>query len=355
MQGDSNMLKPQTSSRRRFGKFIAAAAIPFALATGTSQAGAAPVEIKLQSAWQSGTEVYKIVERFAADVSAASGGRVNMTLHPAGAIVAHTETLEAVGNGILGGQQTASVYFSGRDAAFGLLGDMVASYATPHQLTEWFYQRGGIQLARELYAKHGVHYVGPILYSIESVPVKRKVTNVAEMKGLKIRAPEGPVSELFRSLGAAPVNIPGSDVYAALERGVIDATDWGTLSMNVDLGYNKITKYQMYPGFHSMPEVGIGINMAVWKKLPADVQKIIEMGVRNVNAEMIEKTHLSDMAAEAKIRQAGGELVNWNDEERLKVRSVARGIWEKAGKTNPIAKKIYESKVAHLQEIGLLK
>ncbi len=106
------MLKPKTSSRRRFGRLIAmAAAIPFTLAAGTSQAVAAPVEIKLQSAWQSGTEVYKIVERFAADVSAASGGRVSMTLHPAGAIVAHTETLEAVGNGILGGQQTAAVYF----------------------------------------------------------------------------------------------------------------------------------------------------------------------------------------------------------------------------------------------------
>lgn len=313
-----------------------------------------PVELRIQSLWQPGSISESVFERFADTVATASGGRLHITPLPFGAVVAHDETLEAVGSGLLEGQHTASVYFSGRDPAFGLLGDLNAAYETPWQITGWMHVGGGLELARELYRDYGLYYVGPVLWGAVSMPMKTKVAGVDDLQGLKLRVPEGPASDLFRTLGAVPVNIPGSEVYTSLERGVIDGASGGTLAMNRDLGFHAIAPYAIHPGFHSMPVGEVAINLDAWTALPADLKAILELAVRDLNRDMIQSMAAADMAARKDLAQGGTELVAWPEDERRKVRNAAAKIWRDYAARSEMAGKIYDSHMAYLREIGLL-
>jgi TRAP-type mannitol/chloroaromatic compound transport system substrate-binding protein len=317
-------------------------------------APAAAQDLTIQSIWQAGSINQQVFERFAETVGAASGGRLTITPMSVGSVVAYNETLDAVASGILGGQHSAPAYFAGLDPAFALLADLNAAYETPYQLADWMYEHGGLEIARDLYDDYGLYYVGPVLWGMESIPSKERIETVADFEGMKLRMPEGTGSELFRRIGAAPVNIPGSEVYTSLERGVIDAADWGTLSMNQDLGFHDIAPFPIYPGLHSMPMGEVSINLDTWNGMEDDLKVLLEMAVRDFNYDMIRTMEAADIEAAAAARAAGATLIDWSDEERMKLRAAAREVWEEFGTRSEMAGRIVDAHVAHLTSLGLI-
>lgn len=335
-------------------KKLAAFALASALGLAAADTAGAQETWRIQSLWQAGSVNQTVFQRFADNVAKASDGRLRIEPLPVKAVVAHNETLEAAGSGVIEGQHAAAVYFAGRDPAFGLLGDLNAGYEDPYQMTMWFYHRGGLELARELYRKHNLFFVGPVMWGVESIPMSKQVDSVEAFKGVKLRMPEGPASDIFRRIDAAPTNIPGSEVYTSLERGVIDGTDWGTLSMNQDLGYHKIAAFPIYPGIHSMPVGDVAINLDTWEALPDDLKAIVETAVRDFNLDMIQTMAAGDLKARQQARDDGATLIDWSSEERQKLRQVAAEVWSEYGSRNELAGKIYESHRAFLTELDLL-
>jgi TRAP-type mannitol/chloroaromatic compound transport system substrate-binding protein len=238
--------------------------------------GASVIEWKAQSLWQSGTLPHQIFEEFAQRVGERSGGRLKIEALAVNAIVTSTESLDAVGAGILQAQQSGPAYFTGKDAAFALLSDPQGGFETPEQMRQWMDTGGGLALARELYARYNVYFVGPVWYGTESLVSKKPIRKLEDFKGVKIRAPQGLGQDIFQKLGAAPVNLPGSEVYTALERGVIDASDWGTLSMNQELGYHKLAPYPLYPGYLSLQLADFAVNITKWEALPDYLKVFVE-------------------------------------------------------------------------------
>jgi TRAP-type mannitol/chloroaromatic compound transport system substrate-binding protein len=295
-----------------------------------------------------------VFERFCKRVGETSGGRLVITPMPVGTLVAYNETLDAVSSGILDGQQSGAGYYAGKDAGFAMLSEFPGGYETAYQMQMWFEYGGGKELARELYGKFNVFYVGSAWHGMESIPSKKPIRGVADLKGLKMRIPEGLNQEIFKELGAAPVSIPGSEVYTSLDRGVIDATDWGTLGMNIDLGYHKIAPYQVYPGFHSLPMADVAVNMDRWKALSPDLQRILELEVREFARDMIQEMELFDAEAARKSKAEGVTLVTWSDAERRKFRTVAAKVLAGVAKRSPMAQKIYDSHIAFIRKLGLL-
>jgi len=220
---------------------------------------AAEYNWKFQSFWAGGSTNQLAFERFAKNVETMSGGRIAIEVHAGGSIVPPGEMLDAVKAGILTGMNGTGAYFVGKDPGFTLVADINAGYDTPEQFTAWFWTGGGVELAREIYAQHGVYYIGPVMWGAESIPTKEPIRNVAEFKGVKMRSPEGIGAALWRKVGVGVSTLPGSEVYTALERGKIEATDWGTLGMNDELGYDKIAPYAIYPGIHSLGSADISI------------------------------------------------------------------------------------------------
>jgi TRAP-type mannitol/chloroaromatic compound transport system substrate-binding protein len=190
---------------------------------------------------------------------------------------------------------------------------------------------------------------------MESLVSKKPLRSLADFKGLKLRAPTGMGQDIWRDLGAAPVNLPGSEVYTALERGVVDASDWGTLSMNQDLGYHKLAKYPSYPGFHSMPMSDIAVNIKRWNALPDDLKKIFEDAVAELNSDMIKRNRDADEKVAREAKALGVEVVDLPTAERFKFRQVAMSVWQKFAARSDAAKKILESQVAYLRKLGLVR
>ncbi len=309
---------------------------------------------KMQSLWQAGSINQQIFEAFCQRVGEMTGGRLQIEPLAVGSIVAYNETLDAVGAGLLDAQHGGTGYFAGKDAAFALIGDLSGGYETPHQMQTWFEYGGGKELARELFAAYGLYYVGGVWWGVESIPSKQPIRTLEDFKGVKIRTPEGMGQEIFKLIGAAPVNIPGAEVYTALERGVVDASDWGTLGMNQDLGYHKIAPYPLYPGFHSMPMADVAVNMDRWNELPDDIKALVEMAVRDFAREMVERISLQDAEAAAAAESDGVELISWSADDRRAFREIAATVWAEYAARGPMAKRIYDSQMSFLRRLGLL-
>ena len=114
----------------------------------------------VQTATSAGDVAFAITQDFADSIEVLTGGRLGIRLIPVGAVVQYSETLDAVAAGILDGHITATVYFSGKDPGFALLGDLIAAYEHPDQMLAFMHLGGGDELLRDLYARHGVHYIG---------------------------------------------------------------------------------------------------------------------------------------------------------------------------------------------------
>lgn len=345
----------QTVSKDRRKLVLAGAAAPLALGLGSRRAGAAETFAwRFQTLWSAGSINMKIFQAFCERVAAMSGGRLTIEPLAGGSVVGAMELYDAVANGILDGQNGGGGYVAQKDVAFVMLGDLAGAYERPEQMQAWYEYGGGKELARELYGQHGTYHVGLVWHGMESIPSKVPIRGVADFKGVKMRAPTGAVSKIVEHFGGAPVNIPGSEVYTSLERGVIDATDWGTLSMNVDLGFQKVAKYALYPGFHSMPATDIVVNKDRWNALPDDLKAILTVATRDFARDMYEQLMVKDQEIAQNADSLGLVLIDWPDDQRRAFREVASGVWQELAADSPMAKKIVDSQTEFLRKIGLL-
>ena len=336
-------------SSRRLSAALAALA---ALLTLSAPAGAADYGWKFQSFWQAGTTNQKAFERFAANVGRMSGGRIEIEALSVGAVVPPGEMLDAVKVGIIDGMNGGTGYFVGKDAAFALLADINAGYENPYQQEMWFWHGGGAEIARELYAKYGLYYLGPVMWGAESIPSRNPLRSIADFKGIKMRSPEGMGAAIWRKVGVGVSTLPGTEVYTALERGKIEATDWGTLGMNDELGYGKIAPYAIYPGIHSMPMSDVSINLDTWNGLSDDLKAILEIAAREMNRDSLGMNAVLDRSFVAKRDPA--TLVNWGSAERRELRAVAQEVWLEWSEKSEMAKRVYESHIAFMTSMGLL-
>ncbi|WP_022942355.1 TRAP transporter substrate-binding protein [Psychromonas hadalis] len=310
---------------------------------------------KIQSSDPSGDKNFKVQQEWAERVEKMSNGRIDIKLLPVGSVVKHTETLGAIKMGIIDGHITATSYFSGQDPAFGLIGNMVGAWSETTQLLQYMNYGGGNELMTELYAPYGVKFVGASTTGVESFVSKIPLNGVDDLKGLKLRAPEGLVQLVFAAAGASPVNLPGSEVFTGLSKGVIDAADYTVFSTNQKNGLNDIATHPVQPGFHSLPLIDISVSQKKWDKLPMDLQEIFTVSVRDLSYDMTTQLKIADQAA-IKIAEANPNITihDWSAEERKKFRSIAQGQWKKYSERSKNAQKVYKSVTTFLAENGLL-
>ncbi len=321
----------------------------------STSALSADFNFKFQSSDPSGDKNFQVQKEWTERVENMSGGRINIDLLPVGAVVKHTETLDAIRMGVLDGHITATGYFSGKDPAFGLIGNMVGAWSDTRQLLEYINYGGGYELMTELYAPYGVKYIGGSTTGVESFVSKKPLKGVDDLKGLKLRAPEGLVQQVFAAAGATPVNLPGSEVFTGLSKGVIDAADYTVFSTNQKAGMNDIAPHPVQPGFHSLPAIDISMSQKKWDKLPEDLQMIMTVSVRDFAQDITTQLRIADQKA---VKEAMDNpditIHDWSAEERKKFRTIAMGEWKKFSERSPNAKKVYNSITTYLQEAGLL-
>ncbi|SDL18262.1 TRAP-type mannitol/chloroaromatic compound transport system, substrate-binding protein [Aliiruegeria lutimaris] len=281
-------------------------------------------------------------------------GKVSVEMLPVGTIVDYKETLEAVGAGLLDGHICDSSYWAGKDPAFGLIANPVGAWSDPAQMIDFVENGGGKELMRELEAPYCVHFIGVSTPGLEAFVSKVPLDGVDDLKGLKMRSPEGPIANVFRAAGAAPVNLPASEVYTALDKGVIDAADYSVFSVNQEVGMNEVAPHPVYPGFHSLPLVEISMNQAKWDALPEDIQQAFYDSIKVFQEDQVGGLKERDLAAIETAKAEGITVHDWPADERAKFRAIAKEEWKSLAEGSPMAQKVYDTLTAYLTENGLL-
>ncbi|MEF2070267.1 TRAP transporter substrate-binding protein [Consotaella aegiceratis] len=334
---------------------LAVAAMAGAALTTDSALAQAEYSWTFQTSETNGEPQFEIKKEWADNIKTMSGGRIEIEILPVNAVVPSNQTLDAVAAGILQGHLTDPSYFSGKDPAFGMMGNLVGAWGDPLEFLEYMKYNGGEELYNELVEPYGLHLIGAAATGLESLPSTKPIRTVEDLKGLKLRAPEGMVYDIFSKAGATPVNLPGSEVYTSLEKGVIDAADYTVFATNQAQGLHGFAKYPSYPGFHSLPMVSVSINKQIWDGLPDDLKTILETATDSMAYEMVAKLKQRDIEAVAEARQDPNiEIVDLPPEERAKFRNIARQEWEVWAKKNEITQKYYDSVTKFLKDRGMM-
>jgi TRAP-type C4-dicarboxylate transport system substrate-binding protein len=331
----------------------------FATAAALAIASAASAQdtynLKFQSSDNSGTASFEVQQAWAEHVSEMSDGRIQVEMLPVGSIVEYSETLDAVGAGILSGHITDSSYFTGKDPAFALIGNPVGAYSSPEELRAFFNEGGGTELYNEILNPYGLQFIGPAAQTPESVPSKVPIDGIEDLQGLKIRAPEGMVQSTFAAAGASPVNLPQSEVFTSLDKGVITAADATTLATNHSMGLHDIAKHPIYPGFHSLPLNEVSINKATWEGMSEEDRQILTESVEWYADQLAERVRARDEEVAEELRARDDVTLHaWSDEEKKKFRQIAQQQWQDFAQRSENAQKVYDALSSYLKSQGLL-
>ncbi len=332
---------------------LSLAAVAVTLLAGTALAQ--NYTFKFQSSDPAGNPNFVLQQEWAKTVGEMTNGQVTISLLPVESIVGHAETQDAIAAGILDGHITDVSYFSGKDPAFGLIANPVGAWSDPHTMLDFMRSGGGGELMQQLDGAYGLHFIGATTPGLEALVSKVPLDGVADLKGLKIRAPEGLVANVFAAAGAAPVNLPGSEVYTALDKGVIDAADYTVFSTNQAQGLNDIAPNPVYPGFHSLPLVEIAISTKDWDMLSADLQAKLTLSVDLFADHELVVLDRRDKEAVAKAK-AGGKIHihDWSTVERAKFTTIAQGEWQKVATKSANAQKVFDVLTKYLKDNGLM-
>lgn len=243
----------------------------------------------------------KVIDR----IMAASGGRLVIDFFPGGAVVPATEEADALRTGTLDYAYSANGYNQHLDPAFPLF-DQMAGGLSNVQLKYWLEAGGGYELAEEGYSRFGIVYVASHLWSPEDFAyTKDPINTVDDIKKLKMRT-AGVGGEILSRMGAATVFLPGGELYESMQRGVINAFEYGGAAEAWDNGFHEVMNY-LYISLSRAPSDG-GCFIAreeSWNALPDDLKVIVKYVQRAATDELWEFYMLKNAEALQKIKDYG--------------------------------------------------
>jgi len=353
--------KDRKTSRRSFikafaGAGVAAGALGFPAVMRASAAD--PIKIKIQTAWDAGTLGFVKFEEFCKEVGAASDGKIVFESFPAGAIVGTFEMFDAVKAGVFDAMHCFDVYWPGKIPVATFLSSYPFGMDRPDQWETWHHELGGREFAREAYGRHNMYYLGPIQHDDNLIHSKVPIRSFEDFKGKKIRYPGGIIADIYRAAGVATVLLPGGEVYPALEKGVIDASDYVGAAINYNLGYGEIAKYIIMgppstPCLHQPVDImSVEINMNTWRKIPKHWQQFIEAMVAKHSYDHYTAIQAADIVAFEKFqKEQGVEIIRLKEGDIEKFKRFAPALWVKWAKKSPLAMKAFKSQLEFMKSV----
>ena len=329
---------------------------------GVIAAGTAPAIVHAQTAlrWRltsgfpkSLDTIYGAAESFARKVKDMSGGKFEISVHAAGELVPMPGLVDAVQNGTVEMGHTAPYYYFGKNDAFAL-GCAVPFGLNSRQMTAWMYDGNGLKLMREFYSG----------YNIISFPMgntgaqmggwyRKEIKSVEDMKGLKFRV-GGFAGKVTGRLGAVSQNIPGGEIYQALEKGTIDAAEWVGPYDDQKLGLNKVAPIYHFPGWwEGGPQLDLFVNTKAYATLSPEYKSIIECAAAYAHTEMQAKYDARNPAALKSLVAGGARLVPFPNTVLAAAFKESMALYSEISASNPAWKKIYEDYASFRRESNL--
>src|SRR6201991_3291272 len=292
LQGrEFNMAKKNTVTSRR--KFLAAAA---ATTAGAAVMGAPSIvkgqsvtTMRWQSTWPSKDIFHEYALDFGKKVNDMTGGDLKIEVLPAGAVVPAFQLLDAVSKGVLDGGHGVLVYHYGKNTALALWGSGPGYGMDANMLLAWHKYGGGKALLEKIFTTIGADVVSFPYAPLYSQPLgwfKKPIQSVDDFKGLKYRT-VGISIDLFTALGAAVNALPGGEIVAAMDRGLLDAAEFNNASSDRALGFADVSKVCMLQSYHQNAEqLEITFNRTKFNALHDNLKAIISNAVEAASQDM---------------------------------------------------------------------
>ncbi|MES2076213.1 MAG: TRAP transporter substrate-binding protein [Pseudomonadota bacterium] len=286
--------------------------------------------------------IFGACDKFVKRVSELTGGKFVIRPFAAGEIVPGLQVLDAVQAGTVEMGHTPSYYYFGKDATFAF--DCAVPFGlTSRQQTAWMDQGGGRELTREFFKGYGiVNFLAGNTGTQMGGWYRKEIKSVADMKGLKMRV-AGFAGRVMERMGVVPQQIPAGDVYAALEKGTIDAAEWVGPYDDEKLGLAKVAPHYYSPGWwEAGPQLSFYINIKEWEKLPKEYQAAIEAASYECHVVMQAEYDAKNPAALARLMKNGVKLHNFSKEIMDEAYKMSTIVMEEEAAKNAKFKKIYE-------------
>jgi TRAP-type mannitol/chloroaromatic compound transport system substrate-binding protein len=347
------------ASRRRFIKAAAVAGGSAAIGFPAVVRAQAPVKWRVQTAWDAGTVGYTAFQKYCANVKVLSEGKLEFQPLPAGAVVGTFEMFDAVKGGVLDAMHVFTLYWSGRVPVTAFLSSYPLGLDRPDQWETWFYELGGLQIARKAYQAHNMFYVGPIQHDLNLIHSKVPIRSFEEFKGKKIRFPGGMPADIFSYAGVSTVLLPGAEVYAALEKGAIDAADFVGPAVNYDLHFGEVAKFIIMgpittPCLHQPVDLAdLTVNLPKWNALPKHVQEVVIAATRQHSWDHYAYIQKQNIAAWDKYRTQGVQIIRLSEADVQKFRRYAIPMWFRWAKRDPLARDAFASQLAFMKTFNV--
>jgi TRAP-type mannitol/chloroaromatic compound transport system substrate-binding protein len=268
---------------------LAAGAGAAAVAAPTVVSAQGPISMRFQSTWPSKDIFHEYALDFGKKVNDMTGGDLKIEVLPAGAVVPAFQLLDAVSKGVLDGGHGVLVYHYGKNTALALWGSGPGFGMDANMLLAWHKYGGGKALLEKIFAQIGADVVSFPYGPMPSQPLgwfKKPMQTTDDFKGLKYRT-VGISIDLFTAMGAAVNALPGGEIVAAMDRGLLDAAEFNNASSDKVLGFPDVSKICMLQSFHQNAEqLEISFNKTKINALPAKMKAIIENAVEAASQDM---------------------------------------------------------------------
>jgi TRAP-type mannitol/chloroaromatic compound transport system substrate-binding protein len=319
------------------------------------------VRWKLASSYTStldvlGENILRVVE----NIETMSDGTFQIQFNEPGALVPALEVFDAVSKGSVQASYTSTGFHAGR------VPHMIFFASVPfgpnvNEYVGWL-QAGGYELYDRLYGEHNIKgFQCGIVVAESSGWFREPIESLDDLKGLKMRF-FGLGAKVMGKLGVSTQLIAGADIYPALERGVIDATEFSYPSLDRSLGFYEIAKHNYFPGWHQQASfVELIMNRDAWNELPASYQKMVEIACNEANLWVMGAAEASQGEALAFFESEGVTVHQWPPEFIDAFRQAWQEVAEEESAADPRFKEVYDhysqfrETYAKWREIGYLK
>jgi TRAP-type mannitol/chloroaromatic compound transport system substrate-binding protein len=285
--------------------------------------------------------IYGAAEVFADRVSELTDGRFQIRCYPAGEIVQGLQVLDTVQQGTVQMGHTASYYFVGKNPALAF--DCAVPFGlTARQQNAWYYSGGGLALMRELLADFNIiNFPGGNTGMQMGGWFRNPLNSVEDLKSLIMRIP-GLGGKVMNRMGVTVQLLSGGEIYPALERGAIDATEWVGPYDDEKLGFYKVAKNYYYPGWWEPgPALSFYVNLEAWASLPQHYQNAIEVAAAEANVAMLANYDAKNPPALARLLEKGVQMRPFSEEIMNLARTTSFELMEELAAADAGYQKVY--------------
>ena len=306
--------------------------------------------IRLATSWPANFPIMGTgIERFAKRLEIISQDTLRVKVYPKNILLPALGVFDAASAGAIDAYHSASYFYKGKNEAFNLFTGFPFGM-TATEMNAWIDNGGGIELWRELYAKYNlVPFKGGNTDVQMGGWFKKEINSLKDLKGLKMRIP-GLGGEVFAKLGVKPVLLPAGEIYLALERSVLDATEWLGPSLDTKMGFQKVAKYY-YTGWHEPGSMlSLVFNQKKFNTLSEEHKMMIEMASNELNTTMNSEFQAENTKA-LKVVEESGAIIKTFPKEILFAakKAMLEVVAEKSDKSADF-KKVWESASSFLAQ-----